>query len=76
MQKQDHGGRVIGSNLHNPEFAKMAETFGATGVLVNGPADLEPALREAFARSGPTIIEVRVGEMSEPWRHILMPKVR
>ena len=76
MQKQDHGGRVIGSNLHNPEFAKMAETFGATGVLVNGPADLEPALREAFARSGPTIIEVRVGEMSEPWRHILMPKMR
>ena len=54
----------------------MAENFGATGVLVTGPADLEPALREAFARSGPTIIEVRVGEMAEPWRHILMPKVR
>lgn len=76
MQREDHGGRVIGSDLRNPNFAAMAETFGATGVLINGPDDLGPALREAFARRGPTLIEIRVGEMAEPWRHILMPKVR
>jgi acetolactate synthase-1/2/3 large subunit len=32
-----------------PDFVKLAEGYGHRGVLVENPADVEPALREAFA---------------------------
>jgi len=33
-----------------PDFVKLAEGYGHRGVLIDQPADVEPALREAFAR--------------------------
>jgi acetolactate synthase-1/2/3 large subunit len=33
-----------------PDFVKLAESFGHVGVRVEKPADVEPALREAFKR--------------------------
>jgi acetolactate synthase-1/2/3 large subunit len=33
-----------------PDFVKLAESFGHIGVRVEKPADVEPALREAFSR--------------------------
>src|SRR5580765_2737904 len=33
-----------------PDFVKLAEAYGHRGVLVDKPADVEPALRDAFAR--------------------------
>ena len=76
MQSVDHGGRVIASALHNPDFVQLAQAFCARGVRAHTPAEMASAIREGFAHAGPTIIEVPVGEMSDPWRHILMPKVR
>jgi acetolactate synthase-1/2/3 large subunit len=34
-----------------PDFVKLAEGYGHRGVLVEKPADVEPALREAFANT-------------------------
>jgi acetolactate synthase-1/2/3 large subunit len=33
-----------------PDFVKLAESFGHVGMRIDKPADVEGALREAFAR--------------------------
>jgi acetolactate synthase-1/2/3 large subunit len=66
-QKALFNGRAIGSELHNPDFVKLAEAYGARGVRVVGPERLEAALREALATDAPTLIEVPVGAMPSPW---------
>ena len=46
-----HGNRYSESYMDAlPDFVKLAEGYGHRGVLVDKPADVEPALREAFAR--------------------------
>ena len=59
-------GRTIGANLHNPDFVRLAEAYGARGVRVEEPGPLESALREALAIDAPTLIEVPVGMMPSP----------
>ena len=53
----------IGTNLHNPDFVRMAESFGARGLRVHDADALEAALRESFDVDAPTLIEVPVGMM-------------
>jgi acetolactate synthase-1/2/3 large subunit len=62
-QKGRFEGRAIGSELHNPDFVKLAEAYGARGVLANGADALEAAIREAINIDAPTLIEVPVGPM-------------
>jgi acetolactate synthase-1/2/3 large subunit len=76
MQKTLHGGRVIATHLMNPDFVKLAESFGVTALRAGNPAELEAALRGAFGRNEPTLIEVPVGEMPEPRRFTYLPRVR
>jgi acetolactate synthase-1/2/3 large subunit len=46
-----HGNRYSESYMNAlPDFVKLAEAYGHRGILVENPADVEPALREAFAR--------------------------
>jgi acetolactate synthase-1/2/3 large subunit len=59
--------REIGSRLHNPDFVKLAEAYGARGVRADSPEKLESALREAIAIDAPTLIEVPVGPMPSPF---------
>ncbi|MCH8848919.1 MAG: thiamine pyrophosphate-binding protein [Chloroflexi bacterium] len=60
-------GRVIGAELHNPDFVRLAEAYGVRGVRADGPDALELALREALAIEAPTLIEVPVGPMPSPF---------
>jgi acetolactate synthase-1/2/3 large subunit len=76
MQKEDHGGKVIATDLHNPDFVKLAELFGAQGLRAESPDQLRDALRKGFETSGPTIIEVPVGEMPSPWDYLFLPRAR
>ncbi|SDR34426.1 acetolactate synthase-1/2/3 large subunit [Rhizobiales bacterium GAS113] len=76
MQKETHGNRVLASDLANPDFLRLAESFGVAGARVRSPEELRPALEQALARDEPALIEVPVGEMPSPWRFIHMPKVR
>jgi acetolactate synthase-1/2/3 large subunit len=73
QQQEWFGNRTIASDLVNPDFVKLAQSFGAAGVRVNSPAGLRKALGEAFAEPGPTLIEVPVGQMSSPWEFIILP---
>lgn len=63
MQRSLYGGRVIASDLVNPDFVRFADSFGARGVRVSTPQELTPALDTALAADGPTVIEVPVGDM-------------
>ena len=77
QQKEWFGGRVIASDLHNPDFVKLAESFGAMGIRVDGPDQLRGAIEAAFRQSGPAIIEVTVDEFfPAPWKYIMMPQTR
>jgi acetolactate synthase-1/2/3 large subunit len=76
IQQERFGNRLIASDLANPDFVKYAESFGAGGRRARNPAELGAALRLAFARPEPTLIEVPVGPMPSPWEFIHMPRVR
>jgi len=76
MQKNNYGNRLIASELHNPDFVKLAESFGAQGLRAESPEALRLAIRKGFETNGPTLIEIPVGEMPEPWSLMMLPKVR
>lgn len=71
-QMERFGGRLIGSDLVNPDFVKLAESFGVDAVAVDSPAALKPALERALALDAPALIHVRVPRGSEvsPWKFI------
>jgi acetolactate synthase-1/2/3 large subunit len=76
QQKLDHNGKEIASNFTNPDFVQLAESFGALGLRAHSPADLQKCLKQAFAQTGPCLIEVPVGEFTESWPFILPPPTR
>jgi acetolactate synthase-1/2/3 large subunit len=76
MQKKDHGNRVIGSDLANPDFMRLADSFGIGGYRAKDPASLRKALEQALATHEPAVIEVPCGDLPDPWQFIDMPKVR
>ncbi len=46
-----HGNRFSESYMDAlPDFVKLAEAYGHVGMLIEKPSDVEPAIREAFAR--------------------------
>jgi acetolactate synthase-1/2/3 large subunit len=73
QQQEWFGNRIIASDLVNPDFVKLAQSFGAAGLRANSPKELRDALRKAFAEPGPTLIEVPVGQMASPWEFIILP---
>jgi len=76
IQQERFGNRLIASDLTNPDFVKYAESFGAGGRRARTPDELGAALRLAFARPEPTLIEVPVGPLPSPWEFIHMPRLR
>jgi acetolactate synthase-1/2/3 large subunit len=63
FQKMQHAGRYIGSNFGETDWVKLAEAYGAKGVRVDRPGDLERALKGAIASDVTTIVDVRI----DPW---------
>ena len=41
----------------SPDFAKLAEAFGAVGLRATKPSEVEPVLREAIATPRPVIMD-------------------
>jgi acetolactate synthase-1/2/3 large subunit len=66
-QEQAFGGRMIASDLVNPDFVALARSFGVAAECVRTPESLEGALRAALAARAPALIEVAVGPMSNVW---------
>jgi acetolactate synthase I/II/III large subunit len=76
IQREMYGNRVIASDLTNPDFVRLAESFGLAATRADDPDDLRHALERALARAEPALIEVKLGELPGPWRHIMLPRVR
>jgi acetolactate synthase-1/2/3 large subunit len=76
MQRDDYRGRLIASDLTNPDFVRMAESFGAMGLKATSPEELRAALRRGLKESGPVVIEVPIGDTPAPWKFVQLPRVR
>jgi acetolactate synthase-1/2/3 large subunit len=68
-QQQQYGGRIIGAEFQNPDFVRLAESFGVRAQRVRSPAELAPALERALGLDEPTLIEVALerGSETSPW---------
>jgi acetolactate synthase-1/2/3 large subunit len=77
IQQEAYGNRQIACDLADPDFVRFADSFGAAAERAKTPKSLRAALRRAFRRRDtPTLIEVPVGAMPNPWPFIFLPRVR
>jgi acetolactate synthase I/II/III large subunit len=53
-------GRKSGVDFGPIDYIKYAEAFGATGLMINTPDDIAPAMKKAFDTPGPVIVGVHV----------------
>lgn len=68
IQTEEFQGRTIASDLKNPDYVKLAESFGVTGRRTESAAGLATHLDEAIKANEPTLIEIKVDAMPHPWR--------
>jgi acetolactate synthase I/II/III large subunit len=68
-QKTAFDGRFIGESLTNPDFFKLAQSFGAKAYRAVNPAELKSTLSSALNDCGPVLIEVpsEPGCEASPW---------
>ena len=57
-QQKFHEGRIIGTDLSNPDFSQFAKTFGAHGLRVKDLTNFATILKDALEADRPTIIAV------------------
>jgi len=58
-QERAFPGRVSGTTLTNPDFARLMEAFGGHGEVVEATAAFIPAFRRAVDSGRPALIELR-----------------
>ena len=68
-QQLDYGGRYSHSYMDAlPDFVKLAEAYGHVGILVEKPADVEAALREAIRLKDRTVfLDIRTDPTENVW---------
>ena len=67
IQRDQFNGRTIASDLLNPDYVKLAESFGFAGRRAESAGALGTHLREAIKANEPALIHVPVGAMPNPW---------
>ena len=58
-QEREHPGRVVGTDLVNPDFAALARAMGCHGETVTRTDEFQPALERAIAAGKPAVIELQ-----------------
>jgi acetolactate synthase-1/2/3 large subunit len=71
-QQTSFGARLIGESLLNPDFVRLAQSFGAIGYRAQSPTELKLALERALTQDAPVVIEVpsEPGSDTSPWPFI------
>jgi len=59
-QEREYPGRVIGTDLYNPNFVALAKAYGADGYLVTQTDQFEGIFKESLNNTKPTIIEIKI----------------
>jgi len=57
-QEREYPEHVTGSQLHNPDFAALAQAYGYVGVRIHQTDEFEPAFLAAMSRPQGTLIEI------------------
>ena len=57
-QEQFYDGRVIGTDLVNPDFVRLAEAYGANGIRATSVKEMVSALDTALKSETITIIDI------------------
>ncbi len=77
-QQRGFGGRLLGSELQNPDLVALAKSFGITAKRVASPDELGRVLPGLFQANRPALVEVTVERATEvpPWPliHPNMPR--
>jgi pyruvate dehydrogenase (quinone) len=68
LEMKSAGVLDFGTDLLNPDFAKIAEAAGLLGLKAETADQVEPAIAQALAYDGPALVEVAVArqELSMP----------
>jgi acetolactate synthase-1/2/3 large subunit len=67
IQQEQFGGRTIASDLHNPDYMMLADSFGVKGRRADSPETLRAVLEAALAATEPTLIAVPIVPVPSPW---------
>jgi pyruvate dehydrogenase (quinone) len=61
IEQQEAGFIPFGVDFKNPNFARVAEAFGAKGIRLEEPGDVKEAVKEALAYTeGPVVVDAVV----------------
>ena len=66
-QTHRYDRQYIGTDLHNPDFVKLAESFGAVGMRTE-PDGIGTSLKKAVAANAPVLLEVVLPNMMPPFQ--------
>jgi acetolactate synthase-1/2/3 large subunit len=76
FQIDNYEGRVVASDLTNPDFVKLGESFGLRSARAEDPKALQKAMVEAIKADEPALIEIPVGVFPDPWKYFMRKKIR
>ena len=65
----DTFGGTYETDLHNPDFVRFAESFGAVGMRTEDPLELETLIPRALELDAPVVIDAQFREMPTPPAH-------
>ena len=60
FQERAYPGRVVGTRLHNPDFAALARACGAAGEVIERTEQFLPAFERALAAPHSTVLDLLV----------------
>lgn len=63
IQDKYFGGRQYYNALHTPDFTRLAQAMGLQAWSVERAEDFSAVMAEALAMPGPSVVEVRMGEI-------------
>jgi acetolactate synthase-1/2/3 large subunit len=71
-QQLGFANRIMCAELQNPDFVKLAASFGVAAYRAASPEALRPILTQALAANGPVLIEIPIARGSEasPWEFV------
>jgi acetolactate synthase I/II/III large subunit len=73
-QQRLYDGHDVAARLRNPDFAAVAQAFGAVGYRAGSPQELEQMLVKALSEGQPAVIEVKTsigGTAVDPWKYLM-----
>ncbi|MBU1259817.1 MAG: biosynthetic-type acetolactate synthase large subunit [Planctomycetes bacterium] len=73
-QELFYGKRYSKSSLKNPEFAAVAEAFGAVGMTVDKKSEVKSAIAKMLKEKKPCVVDFKVEREENVWPMVAMGK--